>query len=186
MRWKKEEPNVPFERAYWVVPEKLMAGCYPGSPKPETARQKCRKLLECGIRCFVNLMEPHEADYTGKAFAAYKDTLQQIALEMNVDIAFIRFPIKDLWIPNRADMGRILDYIDASIRNAKPVYIHCWGGRGRTGTVVGCYLARHGLAADHRVLRMIRDLRKNVEDAHLASPETNQQIDMVLSWVAGE
>lgn len=26
------------------------------------------------------------------------------------------------------------------------VYVHCYGGIGRTGTVVGCWLVRHGLS----------------------------------------
>ncbi|MFZ5949388.1 MAG: fused DSP-PTPase phosphatase/NAD kinase-like protein [Candidatus Rifleibacteriota bacterium] len=28
----------------------------------------------------------------------------------------------------------------------KPVYVHCWGGLGRTGVVVGCWSRRHGEA----------------------------------------
>jgi len=33
------------------------------------------------------------------------------------------------------------------------VYVHCWAGRGRTGTVVGCYLKRHGIAEDTNVIQ---------------------------------
>ncbi|MBA3406233.1 MAG: dual specificity protein phosphatase family protein [Gemmatimonadaceae bacterium] len=28
------------------------------------------------------------------------------------------------------------------------IYVHCWGGVGRTGTVVGCYIVRHGRTGD--------------------------------------
>ena len=28
--------------------------------------------------------------------------------------------------------------------DGRKVYVHCWGGVGRTGTVVGCYLVRQG------------------------------------------
>ena len=35
-------------------------------------------------------------------------------------------------------------------------------------------------------LEYIHELRSSTEDAHMASPETRQQIDMVLSWVEGE
>jgi hypothetical protein len=31
--------STPFNQAYWVVPDQLMAGCYPGSEKPETNQQ---------------------------------------------------------------------------------------------------------------------------------------------------
>ncbi len=178
--------GLPFQRAYWVRPGLLMAGCYPGSPDPAEASQKLKSLLDCGVRTFVNLMESHELDHSGRPFAGYEDLLRSLAEEHDRPISLASFPIKDLWIPTRRDMGRILDYIDAAIEKTPAVYVHCWGGRGRTGTIVGCYLARHGYAADGQVPAMIQRLRKNVEDVHLASPETNQQMDMVLSWVAGE
>ena len=95
-------------------------------------------------------------------------------------------PIKDGSVPSRIEIGRILDNIDASIAAGRPVYVHCLGGLGRTGTVVGCYLARHGVAAGRNVIKMIRDLRRNTLTQHLNSPETNQQMDLVESWVEAE
>ncbi|MBW1794346.1 MAG: hypothetical protein JRJ38_07935 [Deltaproteobacteria bacterium] len=59
-------------------------------------------------------------------------------------------------------------------------------GRGRMGTVVGCFLARHGMASDHNVLDHVWKLRKNTVDHHIPSPKTAQQFDMVVSWVKGE
>ena len=34
-------------------------------------------------------------------------------------------------------MTAILNAIDESMTAGKPVYVHCWGGAGRTGTVIG-------------------------------------------------
>ena len=41
-------------------------------------------------------------------------------------------------------------FIDLTQRDEglEPVYVHCWGGIGRTGTVVGCWLVRHGMTGD--------------------------------------
>jgi hypothetical protein len=50
-------PSVPFNQAYWVVPVRLMAGCYPGAEHPVDTRDKLRGLLEHGIRHIINLME---------------------------------------------------------------------------------------------------------------------------------
>ena len=58
--------------------------------------------------------------------------------------------------------------------------------RGRTGTVVGCHLARHGHASGQKIMEFIKDFRKNTEDHVQSSPETSGQIGMVLSWVEGE
>ena len=57
-------------------------------------------------------------------------------------------------------MVSILDAIDDSVKVGKPVYVHCWGGVGRTGMVIGCWLLRHGLAKSSDVLDMLMRLRK--------------------------
>ena len=79
-------------------------------------------------------------------------------------------------------MVRILNQIDVCIKYDKPVYVHCCGGKGRTGAVVGCYLVRHGFAAGNDVIEKIKELRKNTEDFSDPSPETKAQINMVINW----
>jgi protein-tyrosine phosphatase len=81
-------------------------------------------------------------------------------------------------------MTRILDDVDEARAAGATVYVHCWGGRGRTGTVVGCWLVRHGLD-DGDPLGRIARLRRDVEDAQAASPETAAQRTMVTGWTRG-
>jgi len=64
------------------------------------------------------------------------------------------------------------------------VYVHCWGGIGRTGTVVGCWLVRHGLD-DGDPVRTIARLRRRTPDAWAASPQTAAQRAMVTEWKRG-
>ena len=71
------------------------------------------------------------------------------------------------------------------IKYDKSVYVHCWGGKGRTGKVVGCYLALHGFAVGNDVINKIKELRKNTEDFSDLSPETRGQINMVVNWTKG-
>ena len=61
-------------------------------------------------------------------------------------------------------MTRILDEVDDGAREGGAVYVHCWGGIGRTGTVVGCWLLRHGLDRGDAIAR-IAELRREVTDA---------------------
>lgn len=178
--------TVPFNRCYWISPDKLLAGCYPGSHNEKRANAKLQGLLNHGIRHVINLMEPDESDRAGNPFAPYDITMSSIADAEGMDITFGRMPITDLSIPTRDEMIHILDVIDTHINDGKAVYVHCRGGRGRTGTVIGCYLARHGLAVGKRALWMIQKLRKSVMDFNLSSPETIRQIDMVASWGKGE
>lgn len=178
--------SLPFNQSYWVVPGKLLAGCYPGDQLAEERDQKLTGLLQAGIRQVISLMEPGEGSHSSQLFSPYEAALTALAKEMGITVAIASMPIRDMRIPFRPEMGRILDRIDASIAQGQPVYVHCWGGIGRTGTVVGCFLARHGYADGHQVLNMISDLRADTRDAHRTSPETNEQEEMVLSWVEGE
>ena len=177
--------NKPFSRSYWVVPGKFLAGYYPGDRQKDVMKQKLIDLLTCGIRCVINLMEQDERDHDGLPFVDYAPVIQKLA-DGGPPIACYRMPIRDLGIPSRELMVQILDRIDDALKNDRPVYIHCWGGRGRTGTVVGCWLVRHGIAEGESALEKIRELRRYDAKAHWPSPETPDQVRMVLSWEKGQ
>ena len=81
-------------------------------------------------------------------------------------------------------MDAILDAIEQAHSREQPVYVHCWGGRGRTGTVVGCYLAEQGIAAGEDALKMIVRLRRREETSTTSSPETDAQREMVRTWTS--
>jgi hypothetical protein len=176
----------PFPYSYWVVPGKLLAGHYPGSRDPDEARLKLTGLIEVGIHKVINLQEEDERDYAGNRFVPYEQELERLAAKRSDPVTVIRMPIRDMQVPTRAEMRSILDEIDRSIEQGLPVYVHCWGGKGRTGTVVGCYLARHGIATGWDALRKIKSLRRGVHDWKASSPQSESQFAMVRSWQVGE
>jgi len=148
--------KVPFNRSYWVVPGKLMAGGHPGSKDPIVEERNLKALIQSGIRHVLSLLEPENYDLPDDPFAPYVDHMETIAENMKISVTFDQISIKDFSVPTERQMIRILNQIDMCIKYDKPVYVHCWGGKGRTGTVVGCYLTRHGFAAGNDVIEMIK------------------------------
>ena len=84
--------------------------------------------------------------------------------------------------PTQEEMAGILDTIDAALDAGHTVYVHCYGGIGRTGTVIGCYLVRHGMSGEE-ALEEIAGLRQGTPDGWKRSPETEPQRQMVQNWL---
>jgi hypothetical protein len=175
-----------FPHSYWVIPGKFLAGGYPGSESPAGADKCLKALLDHGPRTFIDLMEPWEVNWDGKHLAPYAPELKAIADDMGIETAFYRYGVKNLGVPSRELMILILDCIDTSLAGNRPVYVHCRGGIGRTGTVTGCYLVRHGCASGRDAFPMIHTLKRFAPDHHVTSSETQEQREMVRSWKEGE
>jgi ADP-ribosyl-[dinitrogen reductase] hydrolase len=171
----------PTKSSYWVVPKLLLAGAYPGDPHPDKHRAKLHALLDAGIRKFINLMEENETNYEGEPFVPYDGLAKQLC----PGVFCCRHAIRDLSAPTRVAMTTILDTIDESLATGRPTYVHCWGGVGRTGTVIGCWLLRHGLAEPANVLKVLLQLRQqDHERGHRMSPESPEQQRFVKTWLA--
>lgn len=176
----------PFDRSYWVVPGLLLAGFYPGDRESSKRDEKLGILLDAGIRHVINLLEEDEVDFCTRRFEPYDGALTALARDRGIEVTIRRFPIDDMDVPDRALMKAILDDIDRALSLGMPVYIHCWGGLGRTGTVAGCWLARHGISRKKATLKKLDELRKHATNGDLDSPQTATQRRMVMEWRRGE
>ena len=175
-----QPPNRPNSCTYWVT-EKFMAGEYPThrSNKEAKTREKLRQYLSSGITYFVDLTQPGEKP-------EYETILREEARVISTgekEVVYERFAIPDFGITDAATMTRILDKIDDAIANGHIVYCHCRGGIGRTGTTIGCYLARHGRTGEEalqEVNRLFQSSDRSIESS--ISPETRDQINFVGEW----
>ena len=165
----------PITGSYWVD-ERLAAGEYPGGWSECTLRTRVRRLLEAGITFFVDLSERGE-----KGLRPYDPILRQEAGRAGRLVQHVRFPIPDFETPTVSQMRHILDVMDRSLSEGYAVYLHCYAGIGRTGTVVGCFLVRHGWKGQ-KALDEIVKLRRWVDPEKRPSPITSEQRGMVLEW----
>ena len=162
--------NVPIRDSYRVA-EGLLAGEYPGSSDPAEAARRLARFEGHGVALYVDLTHP-------------ADGLEPYDRLLGRGVRRVSHPIVDLGTTTIPHMTRILDDVDAALDAGRGVYVHCWGGIGRTGTVVGCWLMRHGLDGGDPIARLA-ELRRDVSDAFVASPQTSAQRAMVSAWKRG-
>ena len=167
----------PSPNSYWVTRDRFAAGEYPGAFESSEAATKIEHLLRAGIDHFIDLTEERELE-------PYAGILEEVAHRLGLHVGHERHPIVDGRVPTSPEqMVRILDAIDLALSEGKTVYVHCWGGVGRTGTAVGCWLVRHGSTGE-QALHQINDRWQGMEKARRipSSPETHDQIEYVRNW----
>lgn len=165
----------PNANTYWVN-DHLLAGEYPGHWDDAVARQRLQAYLDAGVTCYIDLTQEGE-------LAPYHDLLPDHG-PGGRRIVYHRMAIRDLGLPRSPEfMTAILDRIDQAIEAGHTVCVHCWGGIGRTGTAVGCYLVRHGLSGNEALAEIARHWQTVEKRArHPRSPEMPEQMAYVRLW----
>ena len=153
---------------YWVVPGQLLATEYPGHMTAEKARRKLSALIEAGVNSFVDLTEAGERTWDGTPMVPYDGLLPD-------DVTYRRFPIRDTSVIADEGYDEIVDYIRAELDAGRVVVAHCWGGKGRTGTVVGAFLIDSEGRGYPEVIDRMQDLRAGSRKADHPVPDTEEQ-----------
>lgn len=166
----------PMENAYWVIPGQFLAGEHPFAAPSEEHFSRLEALLDFRFDTFCDLTHPGE-------LPAYWPLLQERAQARGLQVEYHSFPIPDFGVPSVEEMRHILDTVEALLKRGRRLYLHCWGGVGRTGTVIGCYLVRRGLNGTE-ALQQLQLWWQAVPKSryHPQSPETDEQRQFVLGW----
>lgn len=163
--------------AWWVEPGRLAAGAYPGHPDPALEARQLGALLDAGVEVVVSLLEGGEA--AARAGRDYRDALARLAAARGLRVAVHRHGIEDHDVPDAHTLVALETTLDAARRAGACVYLHCWGGRGRTGTVAALELVRRGLAPPSQALAAVATLRAGLPGS---SPESPAQEAFVARW----
>ncbi|MBN9416304.1 MAG: dual specificity protein phosphatase family protein [Candidatus Eremiobacteraeota bacterium] len=165
------ESSRPHHNCYWVTPQ-LMAGEYPIVRELEAGRRKLQGILDAGITEFLDLTDPADG------LAPYE------TIEASKPFGHRRMTIRDMDVPSLQTMRQILDHLKLRLDQGHKVYVHCWGGIGRTGTVVACHLIEQGMSADQaldHIAQRWTTMEKIVRFPR--SPQTDAQVEFVRHWL---
>jgi len=183
------ESNKVFDRFY--------AGAFPGDENNAQNDKNLINLLNAGITEFVCMMAEYnpsasENDWKFRrgCVRPYLDDIRRIlakreqypSLNATVTnyITFQHFPIKDLRTILDIDTLDAAKKIVASLESGKTVYLHCWGGHGRTGIMVCLVLhLMFKLSAEDAINYCELVHTKRLQAVDVRSPQTDVQREQV-------
>ena len=190
--------------ANWLVPHHVLLGSYPG---PRTVsylgqheeRERARQRIEqiCGaakVNTFVQLqLELPPQDAWSPVPGDRTNELAPYAADARAacggDVTFIRFPIEDYSTARSLPaLAQLVYSLADRIHSGNVVYIHCLGGRGRTGLLAACLLGvlYEDVSAEEALDRVQAYFwtRSGKMDPGAISPETEEQREQVREFFA--
>jgi hypothetical protein len=148
-----------------------LAGEHPSGGNDAEAPARIQKLNGAGIDCYVDLTEEGE-------HLDYRRLLPTHA-------EYLRSAIADTSVPlNVSQTQALLSSIRAALARERRIYIHCLAGIGRTGLIVGCFLAeeeRNGRKAITRLNRLWQQSARAKSWPKV--PQTAEQADYIRHWL---
>ena len=160
----------PLPNSYWVVPSRLLAGEHPAALNEAQTRERIGRLHGAGIDFYVDLTEIGERP-------DYRHLLPR-------RIEYWRSPIVDTQVPgNVSQTLEVLSTIREALERQRRIYVHCRAGIGRTGLIIGCFLAEE----QHNGRAAIRTLNRLWKQSARAEswprvPQTPEQADYIRHW----
>nr|DAD47700.1 TPA_asm: hypothetical protein HUJ06_017637 [Nelumbo nucifera] len=108
------------------------------------------RLKQLGVHGVITLNEPYE-------------TLVPTSLYHDYGIEHLVIPTRDyLFAPSFGDICQAVDFIHKNASCGKTTYVHCKAGRGRSTTIVLCYLVEHKQMTPDAAYEYVRSIRRRV------------------------
>mmetsp|Transcript_77942 Transcript_77942/g.156008 ORF Transcript_77942/g.156008 Transcript_77942/m.156008 type:complete len:541 (+) Transcript_77942:72-1694(+) len=191
----------PSDESNWVIPDVLLVGAFPGCPDDDENWELITSILSLGVTTFVCLQDEYSDDApeedwryerNGAIRPYFRDVREMVKRVEEApaefpsihitssDLHFIHFPIIDCDIgEDDAVYGLAVDLV-VRVARGEVIYLHCWGGHGRTGSLVCIMLhLMYGLSAKGAMERcqFVHDLRR--VPMQVSSPQKPSQRNQV-------
>ncbi|KAI3844057.1 hypothetical protein MKX03_007075 [Papaver bracteatum] len=108
------------------------------------------RLKQLGVHGVITLNESYE-------------TLVPTSLYQAYEIDHLVLPTRDyLFAPSYGNICRAVDFIHKNASSGKTTYVHCKAGRGRSTTIVLCYLVQHRQMTPEDAYKYVKSVRARV------------------------
>ena len=168
----------PINESYWVEPGQLLAGEHPGHWEDAVLRRRISRLLDAGIRLFVDLSNRTDQG------RPYRAVLERVCSERGIIAGYAHHPLPSEDVPEHAEeVTEILRAIRDGLARGTRVYVHCGDGVQRTGMVMGCWLVERGLEPRDALEELARRFTSMGKSQIFRSTPTNAtQLEWVENW----
>lgn len=159
---------------YRIGEARMWGAEYPGDSIESLAREKINHAIRFGITHFIDLTQEGE-------LPPYKHLLP-----MDGSVHYFRFPIKDAHAPESIeDVYGLTRYIETVLSNPNnAIYLHCWGGVGRTATIAGCWYALHyGTSYYTTICKLLEMWKECLKSNSQTIPDHWKQKDFIRQFV---
>ncbi|GKU95605.1 hypothetical protein SLEP1_g8940 [Rubroshorea leprosula] len=108
------------------------------------------RLKEHGVLGVITLNEPYE-------------TLVPTSLYKSYGIEHLVIPTRDYYFaPSLTDICQAVNFIHRNASHGQTTYVHCKAGRGRSTTIVLCYLVQHKQMTPEAAYSYVKSIRPRV------------------------
>ncbi|KAL4552917.1 hypothetical protein Ndes2526B_g02813 [Nannochloris sp. 'desiccata'] len=182
--------------ANWLIPGYVMLGRYPYvEPSRCHTRNEGDIQIEAIMReglCGAALSDPPTFEEVNglrnrdlDKFLPPRKRTSDYVNRRRIEPEFLHCPIVDLGIAEEDQLINLLNELTERLKIGEKLYVHCWGGRGRAGTIGAALLAKlYGVDADEALERVQRAFDTRSEQRQ--SPETPQQHTFVKDFIANK
>lgn len=173
--------------ANWLVPGALLVGRYPFMQKGVEAaagEADLKKIVEAGVTIFVSLQGelPPQLEMPDEGLLDYIPYAAKANNLAGSQLAFLHVPIENFRTPDFQPVTTLIKELQPRLQEGAICYVHCAGGKGRTGTISACLLAGlYGQQAHVAFLRVQKAFETRGKGGSFA--ESDEQERFVETYV---